>query len=249
MEAAGDFSGLRGPAGEPQAPMLGSGVPPEQRRRKKQAAGLFDLPDDEDMLKHGEKTVEWVASTVSWVRTEGTEARCAAAVLGPTSSTFPRLRDALADADVPLDTVEGLWVVPPFILKDLDPCSRWHVVRGRLGPFLKNNLWVRIDAEVRQGRAVDWPSMGLMAENLVVVRHRRRWLDLAAGVWRELTWAATRRAARDVRDAATRDNLCALAVRCWPLRWSFLVAWALVVSAIVASQWATSSVVPTKLAP
>ena len=229
--------------GDGSAPQLGSGRPPN--RGGPSPKGLFAFPDtEEDFLKQGNEMVERITRFVSMVRAEGFEARCGAAVLGRVEGAFPRLAAALADAGVPVDCVEGVWVVPPFIVSGLPHPARWHEVRARLGPFLKNNLWRRIDAEARGGAAVDWTKMGLQPENLVVVMHRRRWREIGGSLWQQATWAAARSVALSFYRGATRERLRGLAVSAWPFRWSWLFAWLLIDLAVCASYAATASIVP-----
>ena len=228
---------------------LGSGRPP---RSSSKPRSIFDLPGTDgsgDPMEEGKKTVDWVKSTWARLLTEGTEIRCCATALGLCPDVFPRLSEAMREAGVSEDRVLGVWVVPPFILKDLDaladsgsaPTYSWHAVRGRLGPFLKNNLWRRIDAEARAGRPIAWQSMGLQPQNVVLVKQQRDWRSLAR---RHLTRAAAREALRASYAAATRDNLRALLVRCWPFRWSWLVAWYVVNVAVLWSQQFTRSLLP-----
>jgi hypothetical protein len=110
--------------------------------------------------------------------TEGSDMRRGAVLLGTVADAFPRLKDALADASVAAEDVEGVWVVPPFVLKDLPADLRWHDVRGRLSPFLKNNLWRRIDAEVRAGRAVTMESVAAGQSPEALARTRSLLRDL-----------------------------------------------------------------------
>ena len=243
IAAAAAASGADGSTDEP---ILGSGVPPEERRRRKKPGepeSIFEL-DEKEMLKRGEATVEWITSTYTRLCTEGSDMRRGAVSLSTVAASFPRMLEALGDVGVGAENVEGVWVVPPFILKDLPPVMRWHDVRGRLGPFLKNDVWRRIDAEVRAGRAVDWSTMGLQPENVVVVRHRWPWKALALAAAKQLTWTNLKRWARDAYAAATRERLGALLVRLWPFQWLWLAGWLLVDATIWLSYKATASVVP-----
>ena len=47
--------------------------------------------------------------------------------------------------------------------QDIDAQVRWHTVRGRVAPFLKNDYLGRIDGELRTGVAIDWRAMGMQA--------------------------------------------------------------------------------------
>ena len=235
-------------AGGQTAPLLGSGAPRSSGGKPRDGPrGLFDMPDQEEFLKEGEANVEWVKEWVTRLRVEGGDVRSGAFVLGSVSETFPRLRDALEASGIRAARVEGLWVVPPFVMKGLPTASRWHQARGRLGPFLKNELWRRVNAEVIQGRAVDWAKMGLQPENVVVARHRREWRELAATAreqLRQLSWSGTKQAVRDVYAAATCENVRAVLVRAWPFRWSWLVAWLVADLCVWAAHRATADVLP-----
>ena len=192
-------------------PQLGSGGPPERRREKKRERGLFDLPESpEEMMKDGEATVAYVSDVVSKLRAEGADVRCGACVAGDVQSAFPDLRAALGAVGVPeVSRIEGVWVVPPFVLKGLDTRLRWHEVRGRLGPFLKNDIWHRINGEVCQGLAVDWAKMGLQPENLVVAKHRATWRMMGEKLLAHVTWSGMKQLARYAYAHATRRNAAA----------------------------------------
>ena len=86
--------------------------------------------------------------------------------------------------------------------------------------------------------------MGLMAPNLVVVKQRRAWRELATVARSQVTWAATRRLAREAYIGATRERAWSLLVSAWPLRWSWLIAWLLIDLAVWSSYLATSAVLP-----
>ena len=181
------------PGGEDtDAPAFGSGDSQQRRRGPKSP---FELPSEEDFLKDGEATVQYWKDLAERVRMQGAEVRCSAVTLGSVVDTFPRLRSALEEADLSTERVEGLWVVPPFVLKDLGTHARWHEAKGRLGPFLKNDAWRKIDAEVHLGRAVDWAKMGLLADNLVVVKHRATWRAMVSGMREHVTWDGAKRLA------------------------------------------------------
>lgn len=154
---------------------LGSGRPPARRG---ETTSIFDIPDEEELLKTGEKHVEAMAAFVRHVRTEAWDMQCGACVLGEVASVFPGFSGVLTDRGIQVARVLGAWAVPPFVLKDLEHNKGsqhllWRQVRGRLAPFLKNDLWKRVDAEVRQGRAVDWEAMCILGENSVVVKFYR----------------------------------------------------------------------------
>ena len=234
--------------GDPPA-KLGSGAPPSARRQQQQK-GLFDIPDEGELLKDGEETIQKVTATVEWLRTEGWDLRCGASVLGTVSAVFPSFGQALDKRGVLAEYVIGAWVVPPFIVSDLiardggATLLPWRATRGRMAPFLKNDVWRRIDAEVRQGHPVDWQKMSLLAENLVVVKVARPWRELAAQAAAQLTWPNAKRAARTGYALATRDNLWRAAVSTWPFKWHWLLAWAMLMGAVRASHLATAAVVP-----
>ena len=225
------------PDGATDAPVLGGGP-----RRDKHSP--FGLPDEETFLKDGEATVQWWKDTIVNLRTEGADARCGAVTLGTVADVFPNFLGALEKAGVDSAQIEGAWVVPPFIVKDLGGRAHWREARGRLAPFLKNDVWRRINAEASQGAAVDWQKMGLMAPNLVVVKQRRAWRELATVARSQVTWAATRRLAREAYVGATRERAWSLLVSAWPLRWSWLIAWLLIDLAVWSSYLATSAVLP-----
>lgn len=229
------------------APILGSGQPPERRKNeKKKERSIFDLPESpEEMMQDGEATAEYVRNLIGRLRAEGADVRCGACIVGDVQSALPDLSTALSDAGVADPSrVEGLWVVPPFVLKGLGKSIRWHEARGRLGPFLKNDVWRRVDADVRQGRAVDWVTMGLQPENLVVVKHRATWRQMIDGVRTHLTWRAVTQLARSAYAGATRRNAAAAIVRMWPFKWSWLVAWVLIDMTIWSSHVVTANIVP-----
>ena len=226
------------------APLLG--VPRERRKRRpgEPPASIFEH-DEEEMLKRGEATVEWVTAMYTRLTTEGSDMRRGAVLLGTVADAFPRLKDALAEASVAAENVEGVWVVPPFVLKGLPEDLRWHDVRGRLSPFLKNNLWRRIDAEVRAGRAVDFHSMHLQPNNLVIARHVRPWRTLLGAARRQLTWAKLRRGARDAYAGATREQCARLVVTLWPFPWGWLLIWILTDLIVLTSYAATPEAPPS----
>ncbi|KAL1515072.1 hypothetical protein AB1Y20_004136 [Prymnesium parvum] len=227
------------------AAKLGSGEPPSSRR----ARSMFEIPDEQQMIKDGEAMIEKVSATVRWLRTEGTDVRCTAHVLGCVSDVFPTFGATLDARQLARGHVVGVWVVPPFIVKDLikdDKHARlaWRQTRGRLGPFLKNDLWRRIDREVQQGRPVDWKAMGLQQENLVVVKVRLPWRQLTADLAKKITRKNAVLAARTAYKLTTRENVWYVAVTLWPFKWSWLIAWGLLVTLVRISQLATASVVP-----
>ena len=230
--AGGDFDGLS----------LGSGKPPNAK--PKERTSIFDIPQDgAELLQDGEATLQAVAAFWTRLRTEGWDALCGARVLGPVGSVFPRFGEVLSEHGVDPGRVQGAWVVPPFILKDLNgPALRWHEVRGRMGPFLKNELWRRVDAEVRQGSAVAWETMGLMAENVVVVKHAQPWRKLLGDARARLSWPNIKAAARS---ALTRERAVEFVVWLWPFKWWWLVAWVATLSLILAGHAVTSDVLPT----
>ena len=121
--AGGDYDGLS----------LGSGKPPNAK--PKERTSIFDIPQDgAELLQDGEATLQAVAAFWTRLRTEGWDALCGARVLGPVGSVFPRFGEVLSEHGVDPGRVQGAWVVPPFILKDLNgPALRWHEVRGRMG--------------------------------------------------------------------------------------------------------------------
>ena len=171
--------------------------------------------------------------------------RRGAVLLGTVADAFPRLKDALAEASVAAENVEGVWVVPPFVLKGLPEDLRWHDVRGRLSPFLKNNLWRLIDAEVRAGRAVDFHPMRLQPNNLVLARHVRPRHVLLGAARRQLTWAQLRRGARDAYAGATREQCARLVVTLWPFPWGWLLIWILTDLTVLTSYAATPEAPPS----
>ena len=217
---AGAMGGTTSAPGEPVG--LSSGNPPSQKR------GNLDpwaVPDEAEMLKAGEANVKAFVAFCSRLRSEGVDVRCGLRVLGEVSAVCPRFAEALAEHGVPATHVEGAWVVPPFVLKDLQPHPRWREARGRLGPFLKNDVWARVGSEVRQGRVIGWEKMGLQPANLVCVKYYVPWAATAAAARSQITWGGARRAVSAVRSLATRHNLRHGAVALWPYRWSWLVAW------------------------
>ena len=240
------------------APVLGGGAPPSSNPNKfakgegGKGGGPFDMPDEEQFLKDGEANVQWWKETVAQMMSEGDDFRCKAIVLGSVEAVFPRFRDKLGEAAVEAAQVDGAWVVPPFILKDVKEDAvariRWHDAKKRLGPFLKNDNWRRINAEVAQGLPVDWRKMGLMATNVVVVKQRFSWramaMSSAASAREEATWDNAKALARRAYEGATRDRLWSLLVSSWPLRWGWLVAWLLVDVAVWSSYKLTSDVLP-----
>ena len=131
------------------------------RKRREEPKGLFDLPDDP--LKEGEATAQAVAENIAWLRREGVDARCDAYVLGTVPDVFARFSALLDGRSLEVSRLRGVWVVPPFVLKDIDAQVRWHTVRGRVAPFLKNDYLGRIDGELRTGAAIDWRAMGMQA--------------------------------------------------------------------------------------
>ena len=131
------------------------------RKRREEPKGLFDLPDDP--LKEGEATAQAVAENIAWLRREGVDARCDAYVLGTVPDVFARFSALLDERSLEVSRLRGVWVVPPFVLKDIDAQVRWHTVRGRVAPFLKNDYLGRIDGELRTGAAIDWRAMGMQA--------------------------------------------------------------------------------------
>ena len=231
-----------GGAGGGDGLSLGSGKPPNAK--PKERTSIFDIPQDgAELLQDGEATLQAVAAFWTRLRTEGWDALCGARVLGPVGSVFPRFGEVLSEHGVDPGRVQGAWVVPPFILKDLNgPALRWHEVRGRMGPFLKNELWRRVDAEVRQGSAVAWETMGLMAENVVVVKHAQPWRKLLGDARARLSWPNIKAAARS---ALTRERAVEFVVWLWPFKWWWLVAWVATLSLILAGHAVTSDVLPT----
>ena len=149
------------------------------------------MPDEP--LKEGEKTAQAVAATLTWLREEGVDVRCDANVLGTVPEVFPRFRAALDERRIGVSQLRGVWVVPPFVLKDLGTEVRWHALRGRIAPFLKNDYLARIDGELRTGDAIDWGAMSLQAENVVVVKRAQPWAELARRLWRCCRYDCDRR--------------------------------------------------------
>ncbi len=232
----------------------GRGRPPARKAER----SIFDPPESrEELIEDGQRAAEWVSSSIAWLRTEGADALQGALVLGTVAAVFPRFADALHEAGLGHGDVSGVWVVPPIVVKGIgggaqepahepDPPAAprrvsWHGARTRLGPFLKNDLWRRIDGEVRGSLPVDWARMGLLGENAVVVRHRRSWAELAR---RYLSAASVRGAARGLYACLTREHLIEVAVWLWPFRWWWLAAWAALSVSAWASLHATASVVP-----
>ena len=116
---AGAIGGGSGPLG---AGDDGSSTPFAPRQRRDEPKGLFDLPDDP--LKEGEQTAQAVAENIAWLRQEGSDARCDAHVLGTVSEVFARFRAVLEERGIELVRMRGVWVVPPFALKDVDTQAR-----------------------------------------------------------------------------------------------------------------------------
>jgi hypothetical protein len=138
-----------------------SSTPFAPRTRREEPKGLFDLPDDP--LKEGEATAQAVAENIAWLRREGFDARCDAHVLGTVPEVFTGFSAVLDERSLKVSRLRGVWVVPPFVLKDSDAQVRWHTARGRIAPFLKNDYLGRIDGELRTGAAIDWRAMGMQA--------------------------------------------------------------------------------------
>ena len=138
-----------------------SSTPFAPRKRREEPKGLFDLPDDP--LKEGEATAQAVAENIAWLRREGFDARCDAHVLGTVPEVFAGFGAVLDERSLEVGRLHGVWVVPPFVLKDIDAQVRWHTVRSRIAPFLKNDYLGRIDGELRTGAAIDWRAMGMQA--------------------------------------------------------------------------------------
>ena len=227
MTGAADDDGAGGP-------ILGSGRAPQK-----------EAEDPDQWVKDGEASVKWMKDMLARVQVEGTDSRRGALVLGSVEESFPRIAALLDAHQVAHHHVEGMWVVPGFILKDLDgPNLRWHEVRGRLGPFLKNDFWRKVNAEVGQGRAVDWQAMGLQAQNWVVVRHRRELREMVRSLYQQTSWAGTKRLARGLYASCTRQQAFGLLVSFWPFRWWWLVAWLCTDLAIYGSYKLTADVLP-----
>ena len=224
-------------------PQLGSGGA-DRRRKKNEPRAPWELPNSEDFLKDGEATVKYFQDMVVRVRTEGADVRCGGLVLGNVEETFPRLVDALDLLDVHISQVEGLWVVPGFVIKGLEARTGWYETRGRLGAFLKNDIWRRVDGEAKQGLPVDWKKMSLAAENKVVVKYRATWRHFARAAAAHVSWAGAKAFAWKAYSGMTRANARALAVRLWPFKWSWLLYWFIFNLTIWTSLFATRSVAP-----
>jgi hypothetical protein len=219
----------------------GVAATPFAPRTRDEPRGLFDLPDEP--LKEGEKTAQAVVATLTWLREEGVDVRCDANVLGTVPEVFPRFRAALDERRIGVSQLRGVWVVPPFVLKDLGTEVRWHALRGRIAPFLKNDYLARIDGELRTGDAIDWGAMSLQAENVVVVKRAQPWAELALRLWRCVTWADTARLIRQT--LLRREWLVENAAWLWPFRWGWLVAWAAAMALVVMAHSLTAAVAPT----
>ena len=155
---AGAIGGGNAP---PQGAHDSASTPFAPRKKRDEPKGLFDLPDDP--FKEGEQTAQAVAENIAWLRREGSDARCDAHVLGTVTEVFAGFLAVLDERQLEVGRIRGVWVVPPFILKDIDAQVRWHTVRGRVAPFLKNDYLGRIDGELRTGAAIDWKAMGMQA--------------------------------------------------------------------------------------
>ena len=87
-----------------------------------------------------------------------------------------------------------------------------------------------------------WETMGLMAENVVVVKHAQPWRKLLGDARARLSWPNIKAAARS---ALTRERAVEFVVWLWPFKWWWLVAWVATLSLILAGHAVTSDVLPT----
>ena len=183
-------------------------------KRQTERTSIFDIPQDgAELLQDGEATLQAVACVLDAPADRGLGRAQRRARARARRQRLPGFGEVLSEHGVDPGRVQGAWVVPPFILKDLNgPALRWHEVRGRMGPFLKNELWRRVDAEVRQGSAVAWETMGLMAENVVVVKHAQPWRKLLGDARARLSWPNIKAAARSGADARARRRVRRVAV-------------------------------------
>ena len=228
----------------PFAPFAAGKQPQPQQAKKpssdQEPKSIFELPDDP--VAEGERIAQAVSETFAWLGQERVDRRCDACVLGTVLEVFPRFGAALSDRGLAVETLRGVWVVPPFTLKDLGTEMRWHAVRGRLAPFMKNDYLHRIDGELRTGAAIDWVPMGLQADNLVLVKRQLSWAELWQQLRRSLTWREVRQL---VRGALRRERIAEAAAWLWPFPWSWLVGWCVALVLIVATHVATAVVMPT----
>ena len=144
------------------------------------------------------------------LRVESLDWRCGAQVIGTVCEALPRFDGALAAHAIPRTRVLGVWTVPPPLLRHLDGGhAPWADVRPRLGPFVDSwpqlrRLSDRAAREPRDGGGggaaaagfdeAEWQAMGLLGENLLLVKHTLRPAQLAAQLSRRIRrQLATRR--------------------------------------------------------
>ena len=223
-----------------------SGAAHQHVRDHARPRSVFDPPADEDELfNDGQIAAQAAASFYERLRAGASDMRCALRSLGTVREVFPALASALRAAKIPVGMVRGVWVVPPFVAAGIDGADiPWREARTRLAPFARNDLWPRIDAEVRGNRAVGWEQIGLQPENLVLVKHALPFHRLAAAAWRHASARNLAAAAREVWHGATRGRLVDLCAATWPYRWSWLCVWIGALCAIAIGHRATAGTVP-----
>ena len=223
-----------------------SGAAHQHVRDHARPRSVFDPPADEDELfNDGQIAAQAAASFYERLRAGVSDMRCALRSLGTVREVFPALASVLRAANVPTGMVRGVWVVPPFVVAGIDGAEiPWREARTRLAPFAQNDLWPRIDAEVRANRAVGWEQMGLQPENLVLVKHALPFHRLAAAAWRQASARNLAVAAREVWHAATRGRFIDLCASIWPYRWSWLGGWIGALCAVATGHRATAGTVP-----
>ena len=190
------------------------------------------------------------------LRVESLDWRCGAQVIGTVCEALPRFDGALAAHAIPRTRVLGVWTVPPPLLRHLDGGhAPWADVRPRLGPFVDSwpqlrRLSDRAAREPRDGGRggaaaagfdeAEWQAMGLLGENLLLVKHTLRPAQLAAQLSRRIRrQLATRRqlakrllrehpflrpatAALLLRRALRRERLLRRLANLWPFQWRWL---------------------------
>ncbi len=223
-----------------------SGAAHQHVRDHTRPRSVFDPPADEDELfNDGQIAAQAAASFYERLRAGASGMRCALRSLGTVREVLPALASALRAAKIPVGMVRGVWVVPPFVAAGIDGADiPWREACTRLAPFARNDLWPRIDAEVRGNRAVGWEQMGLQPENLVLVKHALPFHRLAAATWRHASARNLAAAAREVWHSATRGRLVDLCAATWPYRWSWLCVWIGALCAIATGHRATAGTVP-----
>lgn len=228
----------------PGGPTLGSGGPKPPKEKP-----FFDIPDEEELIKQGQANIEKIQRAIAWISNEGTDVQCGASIVGDVERVFPAFKETLTSRDISTACVQGVWVLPEFVLKDLvghDPKTLlpWRSTRDRIGAFLKNDFWRRLNAEVEQGLPIDWQKMALQPDFIVVVKVKQPLRQLASQAWAKVTRKNSKAVASAAYSLITFDNFRYVAVSCWPFRWRWLVVWVAMIFVISSSYAATSAVVP-----